>query len=80
MGAPMTILGAPTTSLGAPVSILGVPASILGAPQITVEQPGKNNIFFGNAAGAPGNHSYYFIGQGFLKLMYSVCILIYVCI
>jgi len=30
----------------------------LGAPWITVEQSGKNNIFFGNAAGAPGNHSY----------------------
>ena len=31
----------------------------LGAPRITVEQSGKNNIFFGNAAGAPGTHSYY---------------------
>ena len=31
----------------------------LGAPRITVEHSGKNNIFFGNAAGAPGTHSYY---------------------
>ena len=44
VGAPMTSLGAPTTSLG--------------APRITVEQSGKN-VCFGNAAGPPGNHSYY---------------------
>jgi hypothetical protein len=31
----------------------------LGAPRITVEHSGKTNIFFGNAAGAPGTHSYY---------------------
>jgi hypothetical protein len=30
----------------------------LGAPRITVEHSGKN-IFFGNAACAPGTHSYY---------------------
>jgi hypothetical protein len=41
-----------------PAAILGAPATYLGAPRITVEQSGKNNIFFGNAAGAPGNHSY----------------------
>jgi len=51
-------LGAPVTSLGAPTTSLGTPATTLGAPRITVEQSGKN-IFFGNAAGAPGNHSYY---------------------
>ena len=45
-------LGAPTTSLGAP-------ATSLGACRITVEQSGRNNIFFGNAASVPGNHSYY---------------------
>jgi hypothetical protein len=39
-------LGVPSTSLGALVTSLG-------APQIRVEQSGKN-IFFGNAAGAPG--------------------------
>jgi len=38
---------------------LGAPTTCLGAPRITVEQSRKNNIFFGNAAGAPGNHSYY---------------------
>ena len=63
------------TTRGAPGS-----ADDKGAPRITVEQSGKNNIVFGNAAGAPGNHSYYFIVQLSLKLMYSVCILIYVCI
>jgi len=31
----------------------------LGAPRITVEHSGKNNISVGNAAGAPGTHSYY---------------------
>jgi len=45
--------------LGAPATSLGVPTTSLGAPRITVEQSGKNNMFFGNAAGAPGNHSYY---------------------
>jgi hypothetical protein len=35
---------------------LGAPATSLGAPQITVEKSGRN-IFFGNTAGAPGNHS-----------------------
>jgi hypothetical protein len=38
---------------------LGVLVARLGAPQFTVEQTGKNNIFFGNAAGAPRNYSYY---------------------
>jgi len=45
--------------LGAPATNLGALATSLGAPRIKVEQSGKNNIFFGNAAGAPGNHSYY---------------------
>jgi len=43
-------LGAPATNVGAPATNLGAPASCLGAPRITVEQSGKNNIFFGNAA------------------------------
>ena len=50
-------LGAPATSLGAPTTSLGAPATTLRAPRISVEQSGKNII--GNAAGAPGNHSYY---------------------
>jgi len=49
-------LGAPATNLGAPATNLGAPVTTLGAPRITVEQSGKN-IFFGNASGAPGNHS-----------------------
>jgi len=48
----MANLGAPTTSLEAP-------ATSLGAPQITVEQSGRNIVFVGNAASAPGNYSYY---------------------
>ena len=59
LGAPTTCLGAPTTSLGALKTSLGAPETSLGAHPITVEQSGKNNIFFGNTAGAPGNHSYY---------------------
>jgi hypothetical protein len=55
----MTSLGVPMTSLGAPITSLGSLTTSLGAPQITVEQSGKNIIFFGNAAGEPGNHSYY---------------------
>ena len=52
-------LGAPVTNLGAQATNLGAPVTNHGAPLITVEQSGKNNIFFGNTAGAPGNHSYY---------------------
>jgi len=59
LGAWATRLGAPATSLGAPTTSLGAPVTSLGAPLITVEQSGKNNIFFGNTAGAPGNHGYY---------------------
>jgi len=48
------------TNLEALATHLGAPATSLGAPYITVEQSGKNNIFFGNAAGgAPGYHRYY---------------------
>jgi len=38
--------------LGTPATSLGAPGTGLGAPRITVEQSGKNHIFFGNAAGA----------------------------
>jgi hypothetical protein len=48
----------PWEHLGAPVTTLGAPATCRGAPRITVEQLEKSNIFFGNGAGAPGNHSY----------------------
>ena len=58
-------LGVPTTSLGAAMASLGAPATSLRAPRITLEQCGPNNIFFGNAAGAPGNHSYYLLFNGF---------------
>jgi hypothetical protein len=37
--------------LGVPVTNLGAPATSLGAPRITVEQSGKNNNVFRNAAG-----------------------------
>jgi hypothetical protein len=56
LAAPMTCMGALTTSLGAPITRPGVPTTFMGAPRITVQQSGKS-IFFGNAAGAPGNHS-----------------------
>jgi len=45
--------------LGAPATGRGAPTTSLGAPRITVQQAGKNNIFFGITAVAPGNHSYY---------------------
>ena len=56
---PTTSLGVPTTSLGALTRSLGALGTSLGAPRITVQQCGKHNIFFGEAAGAHGNHSYY---------------------
>jgi len=65
--APATNLGAPATNLGALATNLGAPETCLGAPRITVEQSGKNNIFFGNAAGAPGNHSYNLSFNNFLN-------------
>jgi len=58
LGAP-TSLRAPTTSQGAPTTSLRAPTISLGAPQITVKEYGKNDIVFGNVAGAPGNYSYY---------------------
>jgi len=57
--APATSLGALATSLGTPATSMGTPATSLGAPLITGEQFGQNTIFFGNVAGAPGNHSCY---------------------
>ena len=65
LGAPATSLGAPTTSLEVPETSLGVPWTSLGATRITVEQSGKNYIFFGSTTGVPGNHSYYLSFNGF---------------
>ena len=68
LGALVTSLGVPTTrlgTLGEPATTLGAPVTSLGAPRITVEQSGKNNIFFGNAGGAPGNHSYCLLFNNF---------------
>jgi len=59
LGALATRLGVPMTGLGAQMTSLGAPMTSLGAPRITVKQSGKNDIFFGNVAGEPGNHSYY---------------------
>jgi len=59
LGAPMTSLGVLTTSQGAPTTSLGALTASLGAPWSTVELSEKKNIFLGNAAGAPGSHSYY---------------------
>jgi len=42
-----------------PSELLGALATSLGPPRITVEQSGKNLIFFGNATDAPVNQSYY---------------------
>jgi hypothetical protein len=42
---------------------LDAPVTSLGAPRITVEQSGKNIIFFGNAASAPGNYNYYLLSN-----------------
>ena len=55
-----------------PGTKLGALVISLGAPRITVEQSGKNNIFFGNAAGAPGNHSYYLSFNDFTTHVFSL--------
>jgi len=49
---------APSANLGVLTTGLTAPTTRLGARRITVEQSWKNIIFFGNAAGEPGNHSY----------------------
>jgi len=54
-------IGCTWEHLRAPVTSLRALQICLGAPRITVEQSGKNNNFFGNAAGAPGNHGYYLL-------------------
>ena len=61
-------LGALATRLGAPTTSLEAPVTSLGAARITVEQSGRNNIFLGNTAGAPGNHSYYLSFNNFQNL------------
>jgi len=66
-------LGALGTSLGALARTLGAPATSLGAPPITVEQSQNNNIFFGNAAGEPGNHRYYLSFNKFNTHLFSFC-------
>jgi len=58
LGEPAMSLGNPATSLGAPTTSLRLPATSPGVSRIIAEQSGKY-IFFGNAASAPGNHSYY---------------------
>jgi hypothetical protein len=73
--------GVLVTSLGALMTSSGVPATCLGVPRITLDQSGKYNIFFGNTAGGPENHSYYLL----FKDCYNSCIQfifssIYLCI
>jgi len=52
--------------LGMLATGLGAPGTSLDAPQITVNQAGNNDIFE-NIAGAPRNHRYYSLFNGFLK-------------
>jgi len=76
---PLLILtiGVIVIGLGTPESVwehrwqlwehLDGPATILEAPWITDQLSGTNNIFFWNAAGAPGNHCYYLSFHNFLN-------------
>jgi hypothetical protein len=50
------------------------------APQITVKQAGKNTFFIGNAAGVPGNQSYYFSFNGFKTHVFGLYSLKCICI
>ena len=72
LGAPVTNLEvlptspeAPMANLGALIISLGVLVTSLGALRTTVEQSGKHIIIFGNAAGVPGNHTYYLLFNDF---------------
>jgi len=69
--------------MGAPTTTLGMPATTLGALPLTVLQSARNNLFFGNTVGAPGNHSYYLSFNDFwnsciLFVLSSVYLFIYV--
>jgi len=87
---PVTSLGAPTRSLGAPGSASDKPGRADHKPESAGNQPGSTSNhsravweeqhLLGNSAGAPGNYSYYLSFNDVLKHMYSVCILIYVCV
>jgi len=80
LGAPVTSLGASKTSLGAWTPSLGARMTNLGAPGSASNKPRspsnpseavwENEIFFGNGAGAPRNHSYYLSFNDF----YNSCI------
>ena len=59
--------------LGATATRVGVPGTSLGAPQITVQQSGKNDIFFGNAAGGLANYTYYILLNNF-KISWLQCV------
>jgi len=61
-GAPGVLATVSLSSLdqcGGLLVYLGSLTTRLAAPPITVAQSGKNDIFFGNATAAPGNHSHY---------------------
>jgi len=68
-------LGVPKTSLGALMINLEVAMTSLGASGSASDKPGstsndcegdwENDIFFGNIAGAPGNHWYYLLFNNF---------------
>jgi len=62
LGGPATSLGVPTTSLGAGGNSsdkAGSAGDRSGSTSNHSRAVRENNILFGNAAGVPGNHSYY---------------------
>jgi hypothetical protein len=74
LGVPVTSLGPPTISLGAPGSVSAKLESADNKPGSADHRPGSmlnhsravwENIFFGNAAGAPGNDSHYLLFNNF---------------
>jgi len=83
-------LEAPATTLGAPATTLGAPTTTLGAPGSAGDKPGctsnhcravleKQHLLCERCWSA-WKSQLLLIVQRFLKLMYSVCILIYVSI
>jgi len=65
LGVLTTSLGVPATSRGVLMRSLAAPGIGLGGPQITEEKSKKMNNLFGNAAGAPANHSDYLVFNDF---------------
>jgi hypothetical protein len=71
-------LRVPAKSLGALATGLGALATCFESPKVTVEQSGRYNSSFGNAAGVPGNPSYYIFSKIFITHVFRLYLHLYI--